>query len=198
VSGRFSELTYIYLVRHGETIWNAEGRCQGSSHSEFTARGREQIHALAASLTEVDFDAAYTSPLTRAIDTAARILDSRGQHAKCAAELAELSYGSLQGTRFDEWPHELHAVWRSDPWSVSFPEGESLAAVRDRVLPIFRSIVAAHAGQVVLVSAHGHVNRLILLHVLNRPPSDFWRIEQHNGTATLLEIAPDFSTTIRA
>lgn len=197
MSGK-SELTCIYLVRHGETIWNAEGRCQGSSHSEFTVRGREQIDALAASLANIDFDAAYTSPLTRAVNTAARILGSRGQQATCAAELAELSYGSLQGTRFDEWPHELHAVWRSDPWSVSFPDGESLAMVRDRVLPVFRSIVAEHAGQAVLVSSHGHVNRLILLHVLDRPPADFWRIEQKNGTATLLEIAPDFSTTVRA
>jgi broad specificity phosphatase PhoE len=182
-----TEPARIYLVRHGETIWNAEGRCQGRRHSEFTRQGRTQIDALAASLADVDFDAAYTSPLTRAVHTAARILDGRGQRAMCADELSEISYGALQGTRFDEWPRELHMTWRSDPWSVEFPDGESLAMVRDRALPVFRSIVARHVGQRVLVSAHGHVNRLILLDQLDRPAEEFWKIEQRNGVATLIE-----------
>jgi broad specificity phosphatase PhoE len=184
-----SSTTSIYLVRHGETIWNAEGRCQGRSHSEFTERGRHQIEVLATSLADVRFDAAYTSPLTRAVNTAVRILGARHVEAVSTAELSELSYGSLQGTRFDDWPRELHGAWRNDPWSVSFPDGESLAMVRDRVLPAFRSIVHRHGGQRVLVSAHGHVNRLIVLEELRRPSIDFWRIEQPNGAATVLQIS---------
>jgi broad specificity phosphatase PhoE len=179
--------TIIYLVRHGETEWNAEGRCQGRADTDFTALGREQLRTLASELASVAFDAAYTSPLRRAIRTADAILDGRGLRARRVDELAELSYGSLQGTRFAEWPEALHASWRSNPWSVTFPEGESLAMVRERAVPAFDKIVRAHPGETVLVSSHGHVNRLILAAREGRRRTDFWGIEQVNGRALRLE-----------
>lgn len=182
-------VTRIYLIRHGQTAWNAEDRCQGQKDSDFTPLGREQVDALAMSLSSVPFDAAYTSPLPRAVATAAAILGGRGLRAATVPTLSELSYGALQGARFDDWPRGLSTAWKGDPWSVTFPAGESLAIVRDRVLPVFRSIVAGHAGETVLISAHGHVNRLILLDVSDRPSTDFWQIEQDNGGWTLLEIA---------
>lgn len=177
----------IYLVRHGETRWNAEGRCQGTADSEFSERGLLDLAALTASLADVEFDAAYTSPLRRAVRTAEHVLASRGLRAATVPELAELSYGSLQGMPFEEWPGDLDRAWRSDPWSVTFPAGESLAMVRDRVIPVFRAIVGAHVGETALVSAHGHVNRLILLEALDRPATDFWKMEQRNGSTTVID-----------
>ena len=179
--------TRIYLVRHGETAWNAAGRCQGRAHSDFTDRGRAQLEALAAALAGTEFDAAYSSPLERAVRTAERLLAGRGLRAATVPELAEFSYGTLQGTRFDEWPRDVHSAWRDAPWSVAFPGGESLAMVRDRMLPVLHTIVAAHAGETMLISAHGHVNRLILLDALERPLTDFWSIRQTNGSVTLIE-----------
>ena len=178
----------IYLVRHGETTLNADGRCQGQSDSNFTDLGRRQVDELAASLAHVDFDAAYTSPLERATRTAERVLRSRGLRAATVRELAELSYGSLQGSRFDDWPDDLQAAWRDHPCSVTFPDGESLATLHARVIPVFHAIASAHAGETVLVSAHGHVNRIILLDVLERPMTDFWSIEQHNASFTMLDV----------
>jgi broad specificity phosphatase PhoE len=182
--------TIIYLVRHGETEWNAEGRCQGRADADFTAEGRDQLRSLAVELAAVAFDAAYTSPLRRAIRTADAILEGRDLRAREIADLAEISYGRLQGTRFADWPASLHDVWRSDPWSVTFPEGESLVMAEQRVLPVFEHIVGAHAGETVLVSSHGHVNRLILAAQQQRSRSDFWAIEQINGRAMRLECYP--------
>jgi broad specificity phosphatase PhoE len=186
--------TIVYLVRHGETVWNAEGRCQGRADTALTAAGRAQIHSLATELATVDFDAAYTSPLPRAVRTADGILARQGLRARHVDDLAEISYGSLQGTRFADWPSTLHDAWRTDPWSVTFPEGESLAMVTNRVLPAFRRIIAAHPGETVLVSAHGHVNRLILADYHSRPPADFWSIDQINGCATRIEYHADTQT----
>lgn len=180
----------IYLVRHGETIWNAEGRCQGRADADFTDAGRAQIAALAESLADVHFDAAYTSTLPRAMRTADAILAGRGIGARRVDELSEISYGLLQGTRFTDWPEALHATWRAAPWTVAFPDGESLETAAARVLPAFERIVAAHAGDAVLVSAHGHVNRLILAAHHGRPLTDFWAIDQVNGQATRLECTP--------
>lgn len=182
-----ADTTIVYLVRHGETEWNADGRCQGRGDSEFTDEGRRQLRDLADALAAVEFDAAYTSPLVRARRTAAAALAGRRLRAASLPELVELDYGDLQGTRFDRWPTVLRDAWRDDPWSVRFPNGESLGLMRQRIAPIFSRIVAAHSGEVVLVSAHGHVNRLILLDAFDRPPEDFWRLEQPNGAVTRIE-----------
>lgn len=185
-----TEPTIVYLVRHGETIWNAEGRCQGQADADFTEEGRAQLKALAGELAGVSFDAAYTSPLPRAVRTSDAILQGRSIRARRVDGLSEISYGSLQGSRFADWPGELHGEWRSAPWSVTFPDGESLAAVAARALPAFDHIVASHPGDTVLVSAHGHVNRLILAAHYGRSPADFWSIDQVNGHATRLECRP--------
>lgn len=179
--------TIVYLVRHGETIWNAEERCQGQIDTDFSERGHAQIRALADELADIHFDAAYTSTLIRAVRTAEAILGNRGLRARRIAALAEISYGSLQGTRFADWPDNLHDTWRADPWSVTFPEGESLAQLEARVLPAFEQIVAAHPGDTVLISSHGHVNRLILAAHHRQPRADFWSIAQINGRAIRLE-----------
>lgn len=70
---------------------------------------------------------------------------------------------------------------------MTFPDGESLLQLEARVLPAFEQIVAAHPGETVLVSSHGHVNRLILAEQEGRPRADFWSIEQINGRAIRLE-----------
>jgi broad specificity phosphatase PhoE len=182
-----SEATVVYLVRHGETIWNAEGRCQGQADADFTDEGRAQLRALAEQLADVTFDAAYTSPLPRAVRTADAILNGRSLRARRVDALSEISYGSLQGSRFADWPVELHAAWRSDPWSITFPDGESLATTAARVLPAFQQIVASHPGDTLLVSSHGHVNRLILGAHYGHSPAGFWSIDQVNGRAIRLE-----------
>jgi broad specificity phosphatase PhoE len=186
-------LTIIYLVRHGETQWNAEGRCQGRADADFTEAGQQQLRSLAAELAHVTLDAAYTSPLPRAVRTAGAILEGRRLRARCIDDLSEISYGSLQGSRFADWPAPLHDTWRRDPWSVTFPDGESLATVEGRVMPAFDAIVASHPGETVLVSSHGHVNRLILRLHHARSREDFWKIEQVNGCATRLECHPGYT-----
>ncbi|HEY4306527.1 MAG TPA: histidine phosphatase family protein [Gemmatimonadaceae bacterium] len=185
--------TIVYLVRHGETEWNAAGRCQGRADADFTEAGREQLRALATELRDVSFDAAYSSSLPRSIRTAAAILQGRPLLARQVDDLSELSYGSLQGSKFSDWPASLHDTWRREPWSVTFPDGESLAMVEQRVLRALDEIISAHPGQTVLVSSHGHVNRLILAAYHNRPHSDFWSIEQINGCATRLECRAGYS-----
>lgn len=183
--------TIVYLVRHGETQWNAEARCQGRADAALTEAGETQIRTLASELASVRFDAAYTSPLQRAIRTVEAILEGRGLRARRVDDLAEFCYGALQGTRFVDWPEGLHDTWRRDPWSITFPDGESLAAAESRVLSAFQQITDAHPGDTILVSAHGLVNRLILLARQGRSRDEFWSIEQLNGAVTRLEVLPE-------
>ncbi len=185
--------TRVLLVRHGETAWNACGIYQGGRDVPLSEHGRAQAEALRDTLAGTPIDAAYTSPLARARETARLILGGRGVRAAVVPELRELSYGRCEALHPDArraaFP-SLDARWSDDPWGVAFPDGESLAAVAARVLPVWARLVAAHRGETVLVAAHGHVNRVILLHERRLPPSAFWSIAQENGAVVALDCAP--------
>lgn len=193
VSNAEDDLTRIILVRHGTTEWNARDVYQGWEDIPLDATGVAQANTLAGALAGVEIDAAYTSPLVRARDTARIVLHGRGVISVVVPDFRELSYGRLTGKTPAERQTEaadLENCWRADPWSVEFPEGESLAALAARVLPTWDRIIAAHVGETVLVSSHGHVNRVLLLHARNMPREKFWSIEQPNGSAEWVTCAP--------
>lgn len=186
--------TRVTLVRHGETEWNARGVYQGSRDVPLSPTGRAQARALGERLAAVRFDVAYTSPLARARETAELVLAGRGPAACPAPELGEFGYGVWEGVppaeRRARWP-ELDARWAADPWAVALPGGESLDALAARVLPAWERLLGAHPGGTVAVFAHGHVNRLILLHARGLPRAAFWSVAQPNASAVLLECCPD-------
>lgn len=184
-------VTRLILVRHGETDWNRHGIWQGTADVPLNARGREQAAALAASLAGVRVDAAYSSPLARARETAERVVEGRSLSVAVHPDLREISYGLWQGkgpaARTRCHPG-LERIWRADPWRVRFPGGETLEEVSARACAAVAAIIARHPGEAVLISGHGHLNRLILLHFGGRPREDFWEIRQPNGGWDLLEV----------
>ncbi|HEY0928764.1 MAG TPA: nicotinate-nucleotide--dimethylbenzimidazole phosphoribosyltransferase [Gemmatimonas sp.] len=180
-------VTRLLLIRHGETAHNASGQCQGRLDVPMSARGEQQVlrlrSRLAASGALDAITAAYTSPLARAIRTSELLLHDAAQPANVDDDLVELSYGRWQGSSPLDWPPGADAQWRLDPWSLDFPDGESLAAVRTRAMQALSRIVQRHPGESVLVSAHGHFNRVVLLDALGMSPLDFWSLHQPNADA---------------
>jgi len=173
----------LYLVRHGETDLNVAQRCQGSLDVPLNAAGEAQVAALAKQLADVHFDAAYTSPLRRASNSARILLGARVVPLTEVHALSELSYGAWQGTSYAEWPAGAAERWKSDPFTMEFPEGETLHAVRARAWPALQQIIKAHPEQTLLVTAHGHLNRVLLMALLDKPELQFWDIAQPNCTA---------------
>lgn len=180
-------MTRVYIVRHGETEWNVTQRCQGTADIPMNATGRAQVVSLGTALSHVAFDAAYTSPLSRARLTARVVLARRPLDVVVKPDLCELSYGDWQGLTPQEWPGDVAERWATDPWTVTFPHGESLTQVQARAVAAIGRIMAAHPGQCVLVSAHGHLNRLLLLHARRADPTTFWDIVQPNGGACRID-----------
>lgn len=181
----------LYLIRHGETEWNRRGVYQGTMDIPLNEAGRQQARGLAEALRDVRFDAAYSSPLSRAVQTAEAVLAGRDVEIRILPELRELSYGLWQGRGIR--PHGrcspgLEWRWKQDPWSVRFPGGEALREVRERAAAALRHIRAAHPGERVLVSGHGHFNRVFLIEALGWPESRFWEIEQGNACCSVLEM----------
>jgi len=152
----------IYLVRHGETEWNAQGRFQGKLDSALTDTGVKQAEAIGRRLAGLglSFDAFVTSPLGRTRQTATIIAGlAHLAAAQCDDRLAEVSLGSWDGlTHIDidaHWPGSLDGSTPFD-WFFRSPDGESYDAVFQRA----ESWLDELQGVTVAVS-HGLISRFI-------------------------------------
>ncbi len=140
----------LYLVRHGETDYNAEGRLQGHLPIPLNERGRAQSRKLARKFQEVDIDIIYSSDLPRALQTAQIVAETKRIPVFTDARLRERSLGHWEGRLYCEVEHELE---RSG-W-ISHTKGESLEDVRERVMEGLAEIADRHDGESVLLVAHG-------------------------------------------
>lgn len=152
----------IYLIRHGETVWNHHGRYQGRLDSPLTGRGIEQAQSCGALLAKckVAVDHWHVSPLGRARQTS-EIVRSFGDYplAQSTDRLAEVSAGSWDGLTHEEidaeWPDALDGSTQFD-WYFRAPDGETYDEAMERV----QSWLHGLSGVVVAVS-HGLLSRLI-------------------------------------
>ena len=182
--------TRLYLIRHGETDWNVEGRYQGQIDSTLSARGRAQTERLAEALAAVPFRAVYSSPLSRSRETAQVVAAAHGLAVVPVDGLREVGMGEWEGLTEQEISERFGPVLtarRQDPERVTPGGGESLVALQARGLETVREIVARHPGETVAVVAHGGVNKTILLALLGAPLNRYWAIRQDNGAINVLE-----------
>ncbi len=147
----------IYLIRHGETAWNEEGRCQGVTDIPLTEKGRRQARAVANALERKPICRILTSPLQRARDTAALIAQAHAVSPACYDELKEWDQGRLEGLTGPELMQDYPGFferWLADPAGTAPPGGEPLRAVQQRAWLILDRLRQHDAltGPVVVVS----------------------------------------------
>jgi probable phosphoglycerate mutase len=168
----------FYLVRHGETEWNAENRFCGRTDVPLAEAGRWQAKSLAKRLKPIPFEALYSSPLKRALETARLIAESSGLQPILDARLVELDYGQWEGQTLAEimknHPMTFRA-WDADPAQVAPPGGESGLQAQERVVSFLDSLAAKYPQGHVLVVFHKTVCRLAICHALGMPPSEYRR-----------------------
>lgn len=184
----------VLLARHGETLWNAEGRYQGQIDIPLSPVGERQAALLFERLKDVRITRAVASPLSRAKRTAEVALgESRAAMLDLDAELMEIAHGTWEGKLASEIREEDGArlqAWREAPDTVLMPGagGESLPIVLERA---WRGFERACAGlgddDTLLLVAHDAVNRVILCRVLGVPMSKVWGFRQAPTTLNLLE-----------
>ena len=153
----------LILIRHGETLWNKEGRIQGTSDVELSEAGIEQARRLALSLKDSEIGAIHASPLKRAYRTAEIINGFHGKMIEVHSELMEMDQGDFEGLSFKDLmirEKEFLHRWVADPASVRMPGGESLEDLQKRAWQPIEKMVAA--GQNALVVAHNFTIAVIL------------------------------------
>lgn len=148
---------HLYCVRHGQTVFNAEGRIQGQSDSGLSELGRRQSLAAAEALQGRAIEAIFSSPLERARQTAEAIAAALELPVETDPRLMEINAGILQNqlrAELDRLYPDVMAHWHSGDPDYRFPGGESRRDLMLRGGEAFRSIRASGHRQVVVV-AHG-------------------------------------------
>jgi 2,3-bisphosphoglycerate-dependent phosphoglycerate mutase len=188
---------HLALVRHGQSLWNAQNRFTGWVDVPLTARGEEEARRAGERLrgAGIDWDVAYTSVLGRAIRTCELALATAGIEVPVIRDeaLNERHYGDLQGLNkqrtAEEYGEEQVHVWRRS-YDVPPPNGESLADTAARTLPFFRRAILGDVrdGHDVLVFAHGNSNRSIAMQLDDLDEEGVLSLELATGVPVVYEL----------
>lgn len=148
----------IVVVRHGETVWNAQRRMQGQLNSPLSERGRAQARALGARFLTESFDHLYSSDLERAYETAAAIAQRTGHEIRIDIRLRERAFGIFEGLTAAEMQArhpEEYAKFRARDPDHTLPGGESTRDFFARCMACFEDLGSRHPGERIVVVAHG-------------------------------------------
>ena len=176
-----------WLVRHGESTWNAVGRFQGGLDAPLSPRGHAQAAALAAGLAGIQFDAVYTSPLSRARDTALACEVALGLAPVSIDDLREIGLGDWEGLTLETvlaQQGDHYRRWLDAPVDHPPPGGEPMARLVGRVSAALDALSARHADGRVLVVSHGGAISSALCEWLGRPLNAIWSLRLDNASVT--------------
>jgi len=155
------EATRLIAVRHGETAWNVDTRIQGQLDIGLNDTGLRQARQVGRALGDEPISAIYASDLARAWQTAEAIGTARGLAVVPEPRLRERAFGSFEGRTFAEIDAETPDDARR--WRTREPDyrpgghGESLLTFRERVTGVADELAARHAGELIVLVAHGGV-----------------------------------------
>ena len=157
----------LYVVRHGETIWNIERRVQGITDIPLTDRGREEARSLQELIKTLSIDVVISSPLKRARETAKILVDSK-LPINTDDRIKERDWGLNEGALIDK-------VDRWDCWDVILnTKVQNIEPIQDfmyRVSDFIEDIKVRFKDKNVLVVTHSAVSRVIY-YLLEKIPED--------------------------
>lgn len=173
----------IYFVRHGETDLNREFRCQGRQDISLNESGREQIEETAKIFEKIHTDSIFSSPLPRAVESARIIADRKGLPVRLQEWLVEINHGGMEGLNPEESEKKYPGLlkkWHAEPDEVSFPGGESIADVAERVTAGLSKLLEEESGTVMLVT-HQVISGVAKAILDGGRFSDIWQDKLVNG-----------------
>lgn len=163
-------MTTLVLVRHGETEWNRIGRWQGHADIPLSQDGRVQAQQLAERLRHEgqSFDHIYASDLHRAFETASIVAAALDMPVHPLIQLREMHVGAWSGMTSTEVRERHPEQWESYARGEDGPRGgngETRAALLERVVGTIEELVRTHPGQRLLVVTHGGPVHTLLSHI---------------------------------
>jgi len=186
----------LVIVRHSESEWNALGKWTGTTDVHLSAKGLNEAETMGKTLRDLNFDQAYVSQQIRTSQTLQGILKSSptpNVPVTIAAALNERDYGTFTGKNKWQVKAELgdaafQQLRRS--WDYPVPEGETIKAVYERVVPYYLSTILPllTSGKSVLIVAHGNSIRALVKYLESISDADISQVEMIFGTALIYEV----------
>ena len=154
-------MSRIILVRHGETEWNRQEIFRGRIDVALNQTGRRQAEATGKALESTPIEVLYTSPLSRARETAEGIVRVRKVPLVEEEAFTDIHFGEWQGRLLSEVKEEcrdLYAAWQTVPQTVRFPGGESLEDVKERCVRALQRLATKHRDETIgIVSSNTRI-----------------------------------------
>jgi broad specificity phosphatase PhoE len=185
-------VTRLYVIRHGETDYNHDGRYQGHTDVRLNNKGREQSEALAKRMALLPFRLLYSSDLSRAQETARMI--ATGREVVLDPRLREVDVGRVAGLTNPEIAQREPQFWAAlahQPDLTPFPGGECAHDVQRRALEVFGVIGSRYPDGDVAVVTHGGLIKMLASHVLGLPLKERHRLLFDNCSLTIIEWGED-------
>lgn len=187
-------MSRILLVRHGATELNSARMFVGQRDAELSALGQSQVKKLSDRLATEKIDVIYSSDLRRAIVTAETIAAKHRLDVIACPELREVNYGKFEGLTFEEitqlYP-ELAGLCVQWDLQLKFPDGESVAELKQRVNR-FRDRLNQHdPEQTILIAAHGGPLRLLICSLLGIDPRHWRQMHLDLASLSIVNIYPE-------
>lgn len=177
----------LILIRHGETIWNKEGRVQGVSDISLSDVGLCQAHALSLSLKDHVIHSIYSSPLIRARETAQIINQYHNAPIYFESGLMEMDQGDFEGLTFQELmacEKEFIQRWIQDPATVAMPNGESFFGLQNRAWSVIENIIDKTENA--LIVSHNFTIAAVLCKLQNVSLSQFRKVCVDTASKTVV------------
>ncbi|MBR3646332.1 MAG: histidine phosphatase family protein [Lachnospiraceae bacterium] len=170
----------IYLIRHGETMWNTFRRLQGRTDIELNENGRMLAYKTSEKLKDLKFDRIYSSPLKRAYETANIIKADRDIPIITDDRIMEMSFGTNEGCLSEEILADETNPFRyffEKPERYFAPDqGETFEDVIERGTSFMKEVIEpiADDNERIMIVAHGAINKAIMCYVKQHGKDRFW------------------------
>lgn len=183
-------MTFIYLVRHGQTAWNKEEIFRGRMDIPLDGTGLKQAELAAEYFKGMDIHAIYSSPLARAWMTAQRIAQFHPLKIQPLEGIIDISFGCWEGHPHQEIKKvdsKRYRQWRDEPHRVRLPGGESLEQVRVRSMAAVEEVIQRHPGKTLVLVSHRVINKVLICGILGTDNSHIWQIGQDTTAINLIQ-----------
>ncbi len=182
--------TTIYLIRHGECAGNKEGLFRGRFDFPLNENGFMQAKSLTTELEDILFDAVYTSPLKRALQTAEALCRNRKIEATINEAFNNIFLGKWEGKPKNEiatlFPNEFR-LWRTQPEKLKMEGTETLAEVQHRSVKELALLTKKHAGKHFALVTHRAVLKPLIAGILGISEPYFWKLHPETASYSIIE-----------